>query len=175
MIKSIKMLTWMMLLTGIAYPLLITALAFLTPNQERLVTHEGKVVGSRLIAQPFSSPRYFWPRPSANNYNPLPSGGSNLGPTSRILQETVQMRKEKFTSEDIPAELLFASGSGLDPHITLQTAYFQLPRVADARHIDVDVIKNLIDSHREGGRLTEEYVNVLMLNLALDTLTKDKK
>jgi potassium-transporting ATPase KdpC subunit len=138
-----------------------------------------KVVGATLIAQKFESDKYFWARPSSIDYNPLPSGGSNLGPTSAALKKFVEERQEKIIKahhvdkDKIPPELLFASGSGLDPHITIPTAYFQIERVAKARGVESKDIKNLIDSRvikPSMGFLGEACVNVLILNRALDEL-----
>lgn len=143
--SNLKMFLWLTLITGIAYPLLITGIAQLTMKQQAdgdFIISKGKVVGASLIAQKFESDRYFWGRPSAVDYNPLPSGGSNLGPTSEALKKAVDERKaviEKWYGNNkinIPNELLFASGSGLDPHITPPTAYFQVDRIIKARGWD---------------------------------------
>ncbi len=140
MIHNIQMFIWMILLTGLLYPLLITGIAQLTMKQKAdgdFISLKGKKVGAVLIAQKFESERYFWPRPSANDYNPLPSGGSNLGFISTELKKRVERKKRKKkilnangNQGTAPAELLFASGSGLDPHITPSTAYFQSERIA---------------------------------------------
>jgi len=176
--KALRMFIWMLLLTGLIYPLLVTALGFfLMPKkaQGSLVIYKGKIIGSVLIGQKFESGKYFWPRPSAVDYNPLPSGGSNLGPTSAELQQQVEKRHSVLVSlyktEQIPSELLFASGSGLDPHITPEAAYFQMERVSKERGIESKKLKVLIDSltqKRRFGFLGVKYINVLMLNLALD-------
>lgn len=180
---SLKLFLLMILLTGLLYPLIITALSLLImPRQAKgsLVQVNGRIIGSELIAQKFASDSYFWPRPSANDYNALSSGGSNLGPTSQKLKKIVQERVQtlaKFQpshSTAIPSELVYASGSGLDPHINLQTAYFQIERVAKARSLanqDQLKLKTLIDSLVEGrqlGFIGPQYVNVLRLNQALD-------
>ena len=167
---AIKMLLIMVVLTGILYPLSVTLIAkFAFPKQANgsLVTKEGVFVGSELIAQRFQSDSYFWPRPSAIEFDPLhPSGGSNLGPTSQKLKEIVQHRKERYRGNP-PSELLYASGSGLDPHISLETAYFQLSRVQKARRIaNPEQLKEVVDSLAEG--FGEKYVNVLLLNQELD-------
>ena len=136
--KPLRMFMWMLFLTGIAYPLCVTLISYVAMRhkaQGSLLTFEGRVIGSSLIAQKFESSQYFWPRPSAIDYQPLPSGGSNLGPTSRELKKEVEMRRSRYTSKQVPSELLFASASGIDPHISPEAAYFQSSRVANARHI----------------------------------------
>lgn len=180
--NNARMFVWMTLLTGILYPLLVTAIAQLTMKHQaegNFLLSEEKVVGAVLIAQKFESDRYFWARPSSIDYNPLPSGGSNLGPTSAALKKAVEERQEKISKahlvdkDKIPVELLFSSGSGLDPHISVPTAYFQIERVAKSRKLDNKDIRNLIDSlviKRDLGFLGETYVNVLILNTALDEL-----
>lgn len=149
--------------TGILYPLFVTLIAqFAMPFLANGSMVEQR--GSLLIAQNFNSESYFWPRPSAIDYDPLrPSGGSNLGPTSKRLKELVQKRLKQYGRE-APSELLYASGSGLDPHISLAAAYYQAPRVANARGRNVNEINSLIDSLAE----SERYINVLLLNLHLD-------
>jgi potassium-transporting ATPase KdpC subunit len=185
--NNVRMFLWMTFLTGIIYPLLITAIAQLTMKQKadgNFLTSNEKVVGAILIAQKFENDKYFWARPSAIDYNPLPSGGSNLGPTSAALKKTVEERKEKIAkahsvaNDKIPAELLFASGSGLDPHINVSTAYFQIERVAKSRGIESKDIKNLVDhmtTKRSLGFLGEACVNVLLLNKALDDFPQKKR
>ncbi len=183
MIHNIQMFIWMILLTGLLYPLLITGIAQLTMKQKAdgdFISLKGKKVGAVLIAQKFESERYFWPRPSTNDYNPLPSGGSNLGFISTELKKRVEERKKKILNANgnqgtAPAELLFASGSGLDPHITPSTAYFQSERIAKARGIKKEQVKNLIDKMTLKASLRfigESRVNVLMLNIALDELAQ---
>lgn len=171
---AIKMFILMTILIGLIYPFFITLIAqFILPKQANgsLIKQGERVVGSVLIAQNTTDHRYFWPRPSAIDYDPIkPSGGSNLGPTSQKLKEAVAERKQKV-GEQAPSELLYASGSGLDPHISLETAYFQASRVAKARAINEKILQNLIDSLAEGdqlGFLGPRYVNVLQLNLAVD-------
>lgn len=179
---NVRMFLWMTLLTGIIYPLIVTAIAQLTMKQKadgNILSVNEKKVGASLIAQKFESDRYFWPRPSSVDYNPLPSGGSNLGPISEALKKAVAERQEKIlkthpvAKEQIPPELLFASGSGLDPHISIAAAYFQIERIAKARGLEAKKIKSLIDDmgiKRSFGFLGEACVNVLLLNHALDEL-----
>lgn len=171
---AVKVFIFMTVLTGLIYPLLIMGIAQLTMPilaHGSLIQKGDKTIGSSLIAQKTTDNRYFWPRPSAVDYDPLkPSGGSNLGPTSQKLKEAIEERKQKVGVQ-APSELLCASGSGLDPHITLETAYFQIPRVGNARSINDAELKNLVDQLSEGkqlGFLGARYVNVLSLNQALD-------
>lgn len=174
-LSSVIMLIWMTLLTGIAYPLFVTLFAQLAMHESAngsLVYVNGKAVGSRLIAQQFTDNAYFWPRPSAVDYQTLPAGASNLGPTSIALQKAVTQRRNALGAVDptskIPDELLYTSASGVDPHISLEAAYFQAPRIATARGLSSEKEQQklfaLIDKMAEENR----YVNVLMLNLALD-------
>lgn len=183
--NNIRMFLWLTCLTGIIYPLLITMIVQVAMNQKAnggFLASKETIVGSSLIAQKFESDRYFWPRPSAVDFNPLPSGGSNLGPTSAELKKVVEERREKMLmthhseKDEIPAELLFASGSGLDPHINVSTAYFQMDRVAKSRAMDKKEIQDLIDSmviNRKWGFLGEACVNVLQLNMALDQRSEE--
>lgn len=174
---SLKMLIGMTILTGIVYPLIITGIAYLFMHKQAtgdIIYVKDKPIGAKLIAQKFENPKYFWPRPSANDYDALNSGGSNLGPTSKKLQSQVEKRleiiKKDSQTDKIPSELLYASGSGLDPHISVNCALFQLDRIAKTRGVDKEKIKSLIDQlkvNRLFG-LADGYVNVLELNLALD-------
>jgi potassium-transporting ATPase KdpC subunit len=172
-----------LLLTGIAYPLVMTGVArVLFPGRTAgsLVRDaHGKVVGSELIGQVFTNPGYFQGRPSAagNGYDATASVGSNLGPTSKKLRDRVVANVERLKKENpdapmpIPAELVTASASGLDPHLGPAAAAWQAPRVAKARGVDVARVRRLIDDLTEGrqlGFLGEPWVNVLALNLALD-------
>lgn len=186
LIRALKMVLWMTCITGLVYPMIITSIAQLTMPlraQGSFTTVNNKNVGSLLIAQSFTDDRYFWPRPSAVNFNPLPSGGSNLGPTSAELKKIVKERQEHLSKAhgtenlaDIPSDLLYASGSGLDPHINIETAYFQFNRVADARRMneeDKQALRKTILrlSHSSFVRfLGNPRVNVLELNKALDEL-----
>lgn len=182
--ESLRMLVWMVILTGLLYPILITAIAYLFfPEQStgNILVIDGQKRGATLIAQKFTSDRYFWPRPSAVDYNPLPSGGSNLGPTSALLKKIVDERREDFAKKNgvdpdkVPSEMLFASGSGLDPHISFEAAYFQIDRVAKARSMSREAIKAAVDSVTESANfriLGTRRINVLMLNHALDQMKK---
>lgn len=175
-------LAFLSLITGVAYPLTITAFAkSLFPAQAAgsLIVREGVVVGSSLIGQEFPSPRYFHGRPSATSppYNGAASSGSNLGPTNPALIQAVSERVESIRAElgdgstKIPADLVTASGSGLDPHITPAAASLQVDRVAAARGLSAEVVQRIVDDHIEGrtlGLLGDARVNVLLLNLALD-------
>lgn len=169
---ALKMLATMIMLTGFLYPLFITLVAQLTmPKQAggNLIRVEERVIGSELIAQRFKREIYFWPRPSAVDYDPIkPAGGSNLGPTSQKLKEIIEERAKELVLDFLPpSELVYASGSGLDPHISLETAYFQIGRIAKARSIvDQSQLRFLIDSSAEG--FSTKYVNVLILNKTLD-------
>ena len=174
------------ILTGLVYPLFITLIGQLVfPGQSNgsMMTNSGRAVGSTLIAQKFDQDKYFWPRPSSQDYNPMPSGGSNLSPTSKQLQDTVEARKQALlkadptkTAEEIPADLIYASGSGLDPHISPAAAVFQVDRIVKARQFDSakkDEIIKLIEKLTEGrdlGVFGEPRVNVLKLNAELDSL-----
>ncbi|MDD3898192.1 MAG: potassium-transporting ATPase subunit KdpC [Syntrophomonadaceae bacterium] len=181
--NSVLMIVIMTVLLGIIYPLLVTGIAQLIfPCQANgsIFYHKGKAVGSELIGQSFNSPKYFHGRPSAagEGYDASASAGSNLGSTNpellhRIVEQEKKVRSENKLAEGqkIPADLLTASGSGLDPHISPEAAYLQCERVAAARKVPVEKIKALLAKHvekREFGVLGEPRVNVLQLNLALD-------
>jgi K+-transporting ATPase ATPase C chain len=187
--SALILLLTLSLLFGLIYPLAMTAVAYMAfrdKAQGSLIRLEGKLIGSRLIGQKFSSDRYFWPRPSAVDYNPLPSGGSNLGPTSAKLAQEVARRRESLTKAHgvkrdayIPADLLFASASGLDPHISQSAAYFQIDRVMKARGWGEEMKKKAQDKidflieHNPKVFPGEAGVNVLLLNLAMDNLQNE--
>lgn len=164
----------MTVITGIVYPFAVWCCgqaAFNEQAEGSILTMNGRIVGSGLIGQNFSRPDYFWPRPSAVNYNPMSSGGSNLSLTSMQLQAALKDRKAKFPTGDAPADLLFASGSGLDPHISPEAAHIQCARVAHMRGVPEVDIMSLVDAiaePRQAGFLGEPRVNVLRLNLKLD-------
>jgi K+-transporting ATPase ATPase C chain len=168
-------------LTGLVYPLAITGIAqAVFPHQAdgSPLVRDGRVVGSALIGQSFTRPDYFWGRPSAagDGYNARASSGSNLGPRSQALADRISSQAERYgvPVRDIPVELLTASGSGLDPHISPEAARFQLARVAEARALPVETLALLIQAHTEApiaGVIGEPRVNVLQLNLALDDLS----
>jgi K+-transporting ATPase ATPase C chain len=168
------------LIFGLAYPLAVTAVAQLLLKDKangQLITRNGEVIGSRLIGQPFSSPLYFHSRPSVagNGYDAANSGGSNLGPTSQKLVDRIKGDTATAAADrpgmDVPVDLVTASASGLDPHITPAAAEYQVARVAVARHMSEEALRKLIATHTEGrelGFLGEPRVNVLELNLDLD-------
>lgn len=173
------------LLTGAVYPLVVTVVArLLFPHQAEgsLVDVNGRVVGSELIGQLFSNPRYFWGRPSATSpvpYNAASSSGSNLGPTNPALINAVGERIAALRAANpshagpVPIDLVTASGSGLDPHISPASAYYQVARVARARGIGESAVRELVERHIEGpvgGVLGAARLNLLRLNLALDAL-----
>ena len=181
--RALGMLAVMSLLTGVAYPLLVTVLAraaFAGEAGGSLLVSDGKIVGSRLVGQPFDDPKYFWGRLSTtapHGYNGGASAGSNLGPLNPDLHAATKARIDALREADpgntapVPVDLATASGSGLDPHISPAAAFYQVPRVAKARRVDPGEVRRLVEQHIEGrqlGILGEPRVNVLRLNLALD-------
>ena len=180
---AVVLLALFTLLTGLVYPLVVTGLAqavFPVQANGSLLAHNDQIVGSALIGQPFDDPRYFWGRPSAKApfpYNAAASSGSNFGPSNPALIAAVQARITALRAADpgntqaVPGDLVTASASGLDPHISVAAALYQAPRVARARGLDAAVVRQLVAQHTEGrhlGFLGEPRVNVLKLNLALD-------
>lgn len=167
-------------LLGIIYPLVVTVLAqvlFHDKANGQLIYHDGKLIGSRIIGQPFTGPKYFHSRPSAagNGYDAANSGGTNLGPTNQKLIIRIQGDVDALHAENpnqaIPVDMVTTSASGLDPDITPAAAFFQVPRVAKARGITDQQARELVTKHIKGrdlGLLGEPRVNVLELNLALD-------
>jgi potassium-transporting ATPase KdpC subunit len=180
---AVAMTVVLTVLTGIIYPYAVTGLAYVLfkeKAQGSLIVQNGKVVGSRLIGQPFLGPSYFHSRPSAagNGYNGMASGGTNLGPTSRKLIEerlkpAAEQRRTESPNLPVPVDLVTASASGLDPHITPAAAEFQVLRVSRERGISAEELRQLVRKHTEGrqlGVLGEVRVNVLELNLELDQI-----
>jgi K+-transporting ATPase ATPase C chain len=191
---AIVLVVALTLITGLAYPLAMTGIAgVLFPYQAQgsLIEKNGKVVGSALIGQVFADDKYFHGRPSATNtpdpndpsktvdapYNAANSGGSNLGPTNKALVDRIKGDVDKLKAENssapVPIDLVTTSGSGLDPHISPEAVLFQVPRVAKARNMQEDRLRQLVNEHVEGrfvGLLGEPRVNVLALNLDLDRL-----
>lgn len=189
LIISLKIFLFFTILTGILYPLFITGIAqivFPSKANGSLIVKDNKLIGSELIGQQFDSSIYFSSRPSAISYNPLPSGGSNYGLTNVNLKKLVTERRHKFIAFNrldsltvIPSEMLFASGSGLDPHISQKAALLQVDRIAGARHFEntqkqklINCVKDLTESP-QFFCFGEERVNVLTLNLELDKLNQN--
>lgn len=183
LITAVLMTIATTILLGIVYPLVVTGLArviFPDKANGQLIQRDGKIVGSRIIGQPFSGPGYFHSRPSAagaNGYDAANSAGSNLGPTNKTLIDRVKQNAGSLQSENpgspIPVDLVTTSASGLDPHITPASADFQVQRVASERGISQDQVRRLIAKHIDGrqlGFLGEPRVNVLELNLELDSV-----
>jgi len=185
--RAVVSLLLMVVITGVVYPLVMTVIGrvvFPHRSQGSLILRGDTVVGSELIGQPFDSPQYFWPRPSATSpvpYNAGASSGSNLGPTNPALQQAVQERVARLKAADpnnslpIPADLVTASGSGLEAYISPAAAQYQMARVARARGLAVAQVQQLVSENtwgRQGGFLGQPRTNVVTLNLALDTLSK---
>jgi K+-transporting ATPase ATPase C chain len=179
-LQSIRMLAVLTVVTGIAYPLLVTGIAQVTFKDQAngsLIVRDQKVVGSRLIGQSFTDPKYFWSRPSATSpqpYNGASSSGSNQGPTNPALKDAVADRIKALGGvAPVPADLVTASGSGLDPHLSPAAAEYQISRISKTRNIPEDRLRDLVTKYTEGrqlGILGEPRVNVLELNLALEAL-----
>jgi potassium-transporting ATPase KdpC subunit len=182
---AVVLLALFTLVTGLLYPLAVTGLAqVLFPAQANgsFIERNGRIVGSELVGQPFDAPEYFWGRPSATApfpYNAAASSGSNLGPSHPALIDAVQARvaalraADPGNTEPVPVDLVTASASGLDPHISVAAALYQAPRVARARGLEAVVVAQLVERYTEGrqlGLLGEPRVNVLKLNLALESL-----
>ena len=188
LITAVLMTIVTTIILGLVYPLVVTGLAQVIfpdkANGQLIRNAEGTIVGSRLIAQPFTSPGYFRSRPSAagaNGYDASGSGGSNLGPTNQKLIDRVRADVEKLQSENpgkpVPIDLVTTSGSGLDPHISPAAAEFQVPRVARERGMSEDQLRQIVAVHTEGRQfrfLGEPRVNVLELNLDLDNRKHDR-
>ena len=181
---TLKYFAVITIITGVIYPLLITiisAIVFPDKASGSFIEKDGKIIGSKLIGQKFESDKYFWSRPSAVDYNPMPSSGSNLGPTSEKLKQAFHIRKKNFIEKNfvidttsIPNEMFFASASGVDPHISPISAKLQVERIAKTRGFtkeQKEKVFHLIDSLTEKpqlGFLGNSVINVLLLNLALD-------
>ncbi|MBM9578597.1 potassium-transporting ATPase subunit KdpC [Leptospira sp. 201903070] len=180
---AIRTLLFLTLITGVLYPLIVTGFSErLFPFQANgsLIFENERVIGSALLAQNFTKDEYFWPRPSAGNFGTIPSSASNAGPTSAALKIRIEEKKQFLLKKHpdqtiVPPDLLFASASGLDPHISPAGAYFQMQRVAIARKLDVDQtedLKKLIEKSIEKpsfGFIGEKRINVLRLNLNLNS------
>ena len=186
LIITLKYFLIITIFTGVVYPLFISAISVIAyPDKAAgsLIEKDGKVIGSKLIGQKFESDKYFWSRPSAVDYNPMPSGGSNSGPTSASLKKSYEDRQKNFSEKNsvkdittVPNEMFFASASGVDPHISPISALLQVERIAKARNFDStkkEKVLELIDSMTENpqfGFLGNAVINVLLLNLELDNI-----
>ena len=185
-IITLKYFFFITILTGVIYPLFITAISgFIFPVKAggSFIEKDGKIAGSELIGQKFESDKYFWSRPSAIDYNPMPSGGTNLGPTSAALKKSYDEKKQNFIDKNmisdpslVPNEMFFASASGVDPHISPSSALLQIDRIVKARGFNEDkkqkliALVNSMSEPRQFGFLGERVVNVLLLNIKLDGL-----
>lgn len=177
-ITSIKAFIGFSFLLGLIYPLAITGIAQVTMPQKangNLIELDGKIVGSSLIGQKFDKPEYFYSRPSAVDYNAANSGASNLGPSSKKLIERVKkdIIKENLSGKKIPADMVLTSASGLDPHISVENAEFQIPRIAKLRKLTETKLKEIVNKNTDPdfiGIWGQKGVNVLKLNLELDKM-----
>jgi K+-transporting ATPase ATPase C chain len=188
-IIALRFFIIMTILTGIIYPLVMTGMAqliFPSKANGSLIMKDGKIIGSELIGQKFDSSIYFWSRPSATGYNPVPSGASNYGPTSDTLKKQITARRALFAKMNsitdimtIPKEMIFASASGLDPHITPEAALLQVERISSARHFDNNQKQKLLQKIKEISEkpqfliLGDERINVLRLNLELNNIEEN--
>jgi K+-transporting ATPase ATPase C chain len=175
--SSLRLLAVLTVLTGLLYPLAVWAVGrafFRDAAEGSLLQHHGRVVGSALLAQKTDDPRYFSPRPSAGDYATVASGASNQAWTSTKLTTSVAERRTAFAgAANLPADLLTASGSGLDPHLTPEAVVAQIPRISQARRLGENeqrTLRELIARQTEGGHISPARVNILRLNLALDTV-----
>lgn len=177
MFNAIKILIFFTILTGIIYPLAVTGIAQLIFSHKAngsLIIVENKTIGSELIAQKFTKDIYFWSRPSGSDYVALPSGATNLSPTSKVLFEKISELKKSYVEMSVPNDLLSYSASGLDPHLSPQAIYFQFERVANARNltqeqkVELDILITSMIEKRTIGFLGSKRINVLMLNMTLD-------
>ncbi|MCP5524086.1 MAG: potassium-transporting ATPase subunit KdpC [Verrucomicrobiales bacterium] len=178
-VTALRLLLVLTLLTGVIYPLMVTGIAktcFAKQAEGSLIRCQGVIIGSELIAQSFTNEACFWPRPSSADFATVPSGASNQGPTNRDLKRAIGERAARYRDAQVPADLLLASGSGLDPHISPEAARFQMSRVTRARRLTPGQqrrLESLVEQSIEPpqlGILGEPRVNVLKLNLALDSL-----
>ncbi|WP_292373132.1 potassium-transporting ATPase subunit KdpC [Methanosarcina sp. UBA411] len=176
--RATLLFTVLFLITGFVYPMIVTlAAGFLFPNQAHgslIVDNENRIIGSKLIGQNFTAPQYFQSRPSASGYNATSSGGSNLGPTNPVLLELVDNRTNALqkagVASPIPSDLVMASASGLDPHISLESALIQVPAVAKARNLPEEKLRSLVLAESVNSPFAGTYVNVLSLNKVLDEM-----
>lgn len=176
--RATLLFTVLFLITGFVYPMIVTlAAGLLFPNQAHgslIVDNENRIIGSTLIGQNFTEPQYFQSRPSASGYNATSSGGSNLGPTNPVLLELVDNRTNSLqkagVASPIPSDLVMASASGLDPHISLESALIQVPAVAKARDLPEEKLRALVLAESVNSPFAGTYVNVLSLNKALDEM-----
>lgn len=186
LIISLKLLLYLTIITGVIYPVLMTIISnavFPSQSSGSMIEEQGKVIGSELIGQSFDNSIYFSPRPSAISYNPAPSSGTNQGPTNAVLKDSVEQRRKRYVEINglaegthIPEDAIFASASGVDPHISIENALLQLNRIAKLRNFDenkrtelMELINRLIEKP-QFGILGEERINVLKLNIQLDKL-----